>query len=1707
MIATAFYAILACVLLPLCQGGLPECSPTMSSCPYGFSVPFAELTSDASAASFAPSSAADTVALCSRANWVRRDRCESDRCPLRFVVASGDGRLSMTLCVEDNNFSPYDPAKHLSHTHPLHKQPRDLVVPGTHGSATRFGCAASDYVGKAAAGKVAIVQRGACRFDTKYQAAEEAGAVAIVILQSRVHNQLTALEGHVAQLLRMIGSSEGFSIPGGIASRQDGDPLLEHHYAGGSLRGHYELLCGPITPDAAATDGCPDDRLTGLCDGQPAEEDRLCSRCPLELWVGCDGGRGGCGGVPVCLLGSLLRPRVARNYLQLSAPRSGATWTLADGELAYVRGADVAFGCVSSDWAGLSGAVVVVRLQTACTPFRAVRLAEAAGVAAYVLLSTHETERAEFVLGQSAFVGIPVHSIAGRDVSAFRDAVDAAASAAVAAPGTVAHADVVLLPTSALRVPEMPARATPPPGPDAAAIAAAADAALAERMGLLGGVSTWSPVLATGVALVVLFGGGVCGWVAWWAREHRKAPPPPPPPTGRKRWHTLPLGCASTALSLSLLVATTVVAFGMAHAAGKSSSDTAMEGGRVAAQEVHSGAVANVDGLASEVRLTVVRRAIQALDAVVQRGEQYVEALHAVFINYNGTWEEFQREALRFASMGKAAQRGGWALEVFTTSRFLMSYPTGSVDGFVITDDRSDEERADGVIGTVAETRQGWRYGTNYLTYEPISHSVEYWMSQPLGEFNTTRKMGNEIGDPIAVVAGRPVGFRQWRVTTHTFPQMSYMESYQPLSVFAPLHGPDGAQVATFAAHISLGRLGPVITSGIRDATLANMTLLVFDKETGRVIASNAFLNVLNVAAVAKPTYEDLREMYTLHTAPAVQVKALAVYLDGVDAALWAEASERPEGLHRVFDQADYWAAQPGDVFSHVVVAADGTLRDVGVQGTRVAVVGGGGAVCGAACVTFDADAGRPVLRLDGTQALYIYRNLTTDMPLVNRTAARGADGVVTNTDLRFRESMDAGDGVRCVSHSHEHAEGVWFEKCLLLHDLTYNVLTYTISIRVRPDEVVPGGWGPDTPVLFSEALGGEANVRFFANGYLMLNVLRHGCRAEGLTDGLPAGVWTTLTALVDSPNGWCRVFVNGRPHSEGRMTSIYSTTQGVDPYVVGQRFSGRMDSVRLFTILLTDAEVWRLHADDALVREVPSRVWYVELHSYERNTPARAGIDWGLAAMLPREDVLRTVNENNARTYAALLKREDDTRQKLERDVAEAACFSVAIGLFSVLVFLVFNLYLTGPITQAALSLQRAAFLEIDELPVVHSRITEVHVISEATNTMCKNVREYKSYLPLYIKAAASLESASATATTSAAEAETAAPAEVGATNPLQQRRDTLTDSTCSSDNVSVSASETSALGTPRGNAPHLSSRLWRIGVQRLMKRRVAVAVTNLLQYTRRTHGGLDLCQEVHCHALEILLPVYRKHGGIPDVFSGDKFVCMYNMASFCDKPAAAAARTALELVGALNCNTAVTTGECRVGPLGNCDMRRFCAIGPVLQWVFVLERIARAMGVPAAADRFVREALPMFTLCVRSLVFYKRLGSQPLDVCELVGANAPSNNAKEWMYELDESGCKTFSLWNDFCLLIARGRFDDALHINAECGAGSNLACAQERCPQVHAMFLEALQKKCPLSATTSGPSVVTCGGEPINMQSLVEGYATFAACDAITSTNTRE
>ena len=1514
-------------------------------------------------------SATDKGAQCNAAHYQAADSCFQD--PVLQFKITHPPELAMTLLYRGNGQKPYKPEMYISQGHPLNAKELDVVAVGgpvTATDRTRRACNPSDFNDKSYAGKIVLLMRGSpCVFTDKVVNAERAGAAIALSIIDQISNSYSL------ELSRDAGeelSSENSNIPSGMIPATGSQQVLDHLDAGGSVRGMLVVKCTPepMDPAAIAFDECPtiaeaNTKQVGGCADAVNVTDRLCARCQGELAVS--------GSPKLCLRGNDLLPRKAETQFWSSRTLP----TDVGAAVFLVRPPNQ--GCAQSDYSPHAGKVVVLVQPSTCSMFTAAVAARRAGVSAVVIASDGSCIAEKYcspgtyyrVQGPSAGFTMPVHAVVWESFLAFR-------AAATKMPLT-ASGDAHVLGTASVTVgawtevtpaPPVPTEYVPP-------------RVLPESKTDF----EWSAtviVCLVFLVLLVVFIVGMC------VRDHSEREA-----QGQATSFSVPLGLASTVLSVTLLVVIALTTFLLVHTAGQDSIDTAREDGRAAVSDTFDNAVMNIEELNQRWAETVTDVVHDSTSDFFQEAVRMVTTTQQTMLTYGGTWAEAER---LWQPMLSVSRQSKWHLAIRTKEGFFFNKD-------YTTDARPDSVRNDGQQhvsvtndGTLYPNLHQWKY-SKLVPYSYRVRTTDWW--------DPMQKVGGLFVDPFSLVDGfvpetknPQVWFTPLYSAKLTWPTMMPV----PISLVIPVFNVVTRQlVGTVEAQVAATKLRDRISSSLsKFPNMGNVTTFVI-REDGAIFSCSRNPFFTKHDRFVSDTANAATLLFNMDSTPNLELRAMGAYLRSENNGKLIPSSSG----QGVFDQADHYK----NIYDsrRMRFHFENGLQDSSAERYNAYVTGGtvGNMVSGGS------------VGFTGSEILFISNHKSVNAWNVQGTKV-GSNPFRSSFRMFNHTEVINGNEVVVAKDFKGVPIGPVLTPVLFADD-------FSLSLDVRPEGDVPvsdePNLVPNFPRLFSDAPGGSGLVRLFANGVLYYGVARFGCVTAPIPELLPKGEWTNIMISVDfttayewwvAIQGTCTVYVNGKVAATAPISKGVWTIAPQESYELGRNFVGRLDNLITVNSSMNAKEAEWMHRDGQYTRDVPPRKWF---YSY-RQVTVKGSPDMKLNAgiLLPEQDILRSVLSNNAITRDNLAVKEANTQQDLDMKTNNTAFIITVVGLASVAVFLLFNSMLTKPFADMATLMIDAALMRVDVIPSVHSAITELQTMQHSLRILMTNLKEYKNFLPQTLLL-----------NDDEGDIET----------PSEEERSLGGHSNL---HVGSRGSDSSQSHTTRNRQAANGIVATLELATSLVPRRVSVAVLNVKGF----HGflkakGDKTTLQQHSKWAEYMLGHFGASRGIAEPFLGDRFAASFNGVK----------TTASHQHAACNCmhsasehfkqegitvSAVAVCGEIRIGNMGCPGMRKFAFISPTVSWAYTLERIACEKGWTVVTDSHTRAAVgnSMLLKIVGAVQFQKR-SSNPITVCEVVG-HAAGVDAEEWMYQLETMNANDpYAKWNEFAEAVINKDWEVCIHV----------------------------------------------------------------------------
>ena len=1272
----------ACVVVLLATffvaaNGAPLCHTTVSSCLSDIFLPFGSFQIQLGYYRKAAYESFPPPWLCHPVLWRKREQCWTD-CPLHLMVRGIPEYQDARICLVPSRFLPYVSEQHLDADHPLHNAELDLVILAEPNTFARWGCLPTDYQSatKDYRGKLVLIERGGCSFSQKIRTAQEAGVAMAVIINTNKQQ-----DTRISQLLTMIGTSATLTISAHMATNTDIIPIRSALDAGTDLKGRIAISCAVYdstsmsvaVPEAQYWDNCPlaDLAYLNVCEATPREETRLCDHCPLVLHI--LNSTKLSANHTICLYGNDLLPRSARNVL--AAPGDEER-NLTIHLMRHVL-------CDPAVFAGMESKVVMIDGFT-CEPFQLVWAAQEAKVAGVIFLPPELSDESGVELdlpvnveGISQYVTIAVHSVTPTDRAALRGHAEDTVWRARLTPHNVFPDPSTAPPFDpTLEVPADPPeipRNDPPP-------------------------LTVTIILVVVNVLLLPVLVYLCTQQTW----RTKVPPACVNNGCEQRGRSLPLPVLAMGLAL-LSVLCALAAFVLAASFGYIAADQSISDGRAAARRSYSVGAQNAAYLGQEISDEVVNRVVGVLDLMVVDGRVLSRAVGMFYYDIDGTWDKFFSEWPKLMELAYLYEEKDlpWSPSVVTVQGFY-------ANGNIITNYLPDAMRGDN-YPHVSITNNGSLYSTLLVQFARESGQVYPLMplldpmACPLCP-SPLKSIGGIQADPVEVARTLRDGETAWYVTQTTPPFGDSQEHrflhYHPITLLTPLRNRAGVFQGAVMLSLDLLTMTDYLHSVLDSRSSRNLALLLYQQDTRTVLSTSTLDTTTKIIALANNyAWVPMFQVMRLEELPSIAFNALN-HLD--------QRVCNAEGIC-LFNQKDYYKHKNYAALRVDVV--DQMPTDT--SGEEIVLVPRG---CD---VVFDAVKNRDVVTFNGSSHLWVDRYLTLDHPWVRSTQIPTADGRWESTEPLLRLTMKTPDNRTCVAmHT-----ATYSTRCL--HRGTWLSRSHSLAVSIFPDHDLDSN---SQARIFTDNAEGPGRIILFANGQLLIGLQTVGCKTRSLPR-IPSGEWTMIVAVVDYQNAQCLVYINGELHQQVMFDAGAVAAMYYSDYHIGQRFSGKMDRLTFFNVSLGIEDVRNLYkAGDtgALVRHIPEREYYFVKRDVMLGT-----LNCSTVSLMPRDEIMKAVDEMNTETMRRLEYSERDTRQELFVSLQWAGLCVLAM----VILYIICLVYLTGklskPVQEVCEAMGEAAVMHVSHIPEGKSLISEINIMYAAMRLMLSNLNSFRPFLP----------------------------------------------------------------------------------------------------------------------------------------------------------------------------------------------------------------------------------------------------------------------------------------------------------------------------------------------------------------------------------------
>eukprot|EP01060_Flectonema_neradi_P032341 TRINITY_DN5120_c1_g1_i1.p1 TRINITY_DN5120_c1_g1~~TRINITY_DN5120_c1_g1_i1.p1 ORF type:complete len:817 (+),score=155.73 TRINITY_DN5120_c1_g1_i1:77-2527(+) len=394
----------------------------------------------------------------------------------------------------------------------------------------------------------------------------------------------------------------------------------------------------------------------------------------------------------------------------------------------------------------------------------------------------------------------------------------------------------------------------------------------------------------------------------------------------------------------------------------------------------------------------------------------------------------------------------------------------------------------------------------------------------------------------------------------------------------------------------------------------------------------------------------------------------------------------------------------------------------------------------------------------------------------------------------------------------------------------------------------------------------------------------------------------------------------------------------------------------------LTDKGVYE--ADLATGEGGQNETFYILVHTFDN----KRQIQWYVVTVLDREYVLGDVDVVTEQTRNGIAASSEAVSDDLK---GSRIILIVVIGVVAVLLLaagFAAITTVTKPILLLKSEMASIAVMRIEDVDEARglSRLSEVAQMQQSFLKMIENLREYRNYMPQSVLVSSTDDDVD---------------------NDLLT--DQLTTTIGSTDSDSRSRTLTySAIGSPKDMA--------------VRQRKVTIAITNAVHFC--TDAGL----QHHREYISLALKQCTQNGGVPDFFSGDRFIMMFNGPKTCTGHAVQAANSCMGIIAHAPyvISAAVSSGQAKCGNMGCEGLKKFSVIGSVYAVTMTLERINRVLETKLlccpSSQRDINRTF--YTRLEDQLWYPKFKGDRLMAIFSVIAEKQLSQ--EEWMYQLQ--GCE---------------------------------------------------------------------------------------------------
>eukprot|EP01062_Namystynia_karyoxenos_P049982 TRINITY_DN3858_c0_g2_i2.p1 TRINITY_DN3858_c0_g2~~TRINITY_DN3858_c0_g2_i2.p1 ORF type:complete len:963 (+),score=209.68 TRINITY_DN3858_c0_g2_i2:76-2889(+) len=416
-------------------------------------------------------------------------------------------------------------------------------------------------------------------------------------------------------------------------------------------------------------------------------------------------------------------------------------------------------------------------------------------------------------------------------------------------------------------------------------------------------------------------------------------------------------------------------------------------------------------------------------------------------------------------------------------------------------------------------------------------------------------------------------------------------------------------------------------------------------------------------------------------------------------------------------------------------------------------------------------------------------------------------------------------------------------------------------------------------------------------------------------------------------------------------------------------------------------------------------------------------GLSWYLCLVVPQGEVLGTINRATAEIRSRIKAKNDEVDRDGRRDFTVMMITIAVSALLLIVVGVSLAVYISQPLKVLDREMSQVAAMRLEEVDEQGglSALSEISSMQASFLQMVRNLREYRSYMPVSCLIGADEEEEERADTVP----DIISPRAPG--SPTARSADgVFSAGTVRSSMSSLIRSPRARLVSPRGrrssnaqDAAIAEKAVTGLGVG-LLRKNASFLVANVRDFVL-----LSKCMspaqlvEVHQKYLNSFISATNAVNGIPDLFIGDRYYASFGAVRQCSQQKVQTVKCALEccrqgdealadvrvatgpgIVPAVS--LACTSGEVICGNIGVEGMKRFCAVGVAHSLVHVAEQQNKIYRTKLLADGRVKSEAEgfVYTRLMHIVDEYKGL---PHKLFEVLGLKHLVE--EEWMYQLERA------------------------------------------------------------------------------------------------------